>query len=259
MRRVELALASGLLLVGATGGCGKKEEPVTETSTPAAGAAATPFDPATGTATIGGKVTLENTAPAQAQIRMNADPHCVAMQKGPVLAQEVVTEGSNLLNVFVYVKEGLEKHTFTPPTEPAVIDQQGCRYHPHVGGIMVNQPLKIVNSDATMHNIHCWAEKNPQFNTGQPMKGQVTEKTFTNSEVMVRFKCDVHKWMSAYMGVLPHPYFRVTGSDGAFSLKSLPPGHYVIEAWHEKFGIQTQKVTVGDKESKEINFSFQGS
>ena len=252
-----LALSLALALVV---GCGKKEEPApTATETPAASTSAAAFDPATGTANVNGKVSFEGAVPKAAQIRMNADPKCVALHKEPVFSQEVLAAGGNLQNVFVYVKEGLEKYTFTTPTEPATIDQLGCQYRPHVGGIMVNQTLKIINSDDTLHNIHCWANVNPQFNTGQPVKGQVTEKKFSNVEVMVPFRCDVHKWMSSYLGVLPHPYFGVTGSDGSFSLKNLPPGEYVLEAWHEKLGTQTQKVTLGDKDTKEANFSFKAS
>ena len=63
--------------------------------------------------------------------------------------------------------------------------------------------------------------------------------TFTAKEVMVPFKCDVHGWMNAYVGVLDHPYFAVTDKDGKFELKALPPGTYTIEAWHEKLGAQT--------------------
>lgn len=257
-RNSVLALSLALALVA---GCGRKEAPApTAAETPAASTpAAAAFDPATGTANVNGKVSFEGTAPKAAQIKMNADPKCVALHKEPVFSQEVITTGGNLENVFVYVKEGLEKYTFTPPAEPASIDQLGCQYKPHVGGIMVNQTLKIINSDDTLHNIHCWANVNPQFNTGQPVKGQVTEKKFTSVEVMVPFRCDVHKWMSSYLGVLPHPYYNVTGSDGTFSLKNLPPGAYVIEAWHEKYGTQTQKVTVSDKETKEANFSFKAS
>ena len=260
MKNSRLLVLVACLVLALAAACGKKEEAPAPSAEPAAGAApAAAFDPATGTANVNGKVTLEGAAPAPALIKMNADPNCVALHKEPVRTQEVVAEGGNLQNVFVYVKEGMEKYTFTPPSEAASIDQHGCQYTPHVGGMMVNQKLKIINSDPTLHNIHCWAEKNAQFNIGQPVKGMSTEKTFTAPEVMVPFRCDVHKWMSTYLGVLPHPYYSVTGADGAYSLKNLPPGEYVIEAWHEKLGTKTQKVTVGDKETKEVAFSFSAS
>jgi hypothetical protein len=251
-------VACSLLLVVLA--CGKKEEPAATDTAAGSGAApsasATAFDPATGTATISGKVTFEGTAPKGAQIRMNADPVCTKLHPEPVYAEEVLVTDGKLQNVFVWVKEGLEKYTFTPPAEPGTLNQEGCHYMPHVSGLMVNQKLKIVNSDPTLHNIHCWAEQNPQFNVGQPIKGMETEKSFAVPEVMIHFKCDVHKWMSSYIGIVPHPYFGVTGQDGTYTLKNLPPGEYTIEAWHEKFGTKSQKITVGDKETKEADFSF---
>ena len=73
---------------------------------------------------------------------------------------------------------------------------------------------------------------------------------------MVPFKCDVHKWMNSYAGVVDHPYFAVTSTDGSFSLPNLPPGDYVVEAWHERFGTQEMSVTVGESATAEANFSF---
>ena len=239
-------------------GCAKKEESA------AAGeavptAAAPAFDRAIGTASVSGKVSFQGTPPAPSQIKMNADAACVAMHKEPVYAEDIVVTNGMLENVFVYVKEGLEKYTFAVPADPVVIRQEGCRYVPHVSGAMVNQKIKLVNNDPTPHNIHCWAEKNPQFNIGQPLKGMATEKTFTVPEVMIHFRCDVHKWMSSYLGILPHPYFGITGREGTFLLKDLPPGEYVIEAWHEKYPAQTQKVTLGDRETKVVDFTFKAS
>ncbi len=259
MKNSKIWVISTCVLLVLAVSCGRKEETATTTETPAGGgAAAAPFDPATGTAALSGKITFEGEAPKNAQLKMDADPVCKRLHKEPVYAQEVLVENGNLQNVFVYVKEGLEKYTFTPPAEPATIDQHGCQYTPHVGGMMVSQKLQIINSDPTLHNIHCWAEKNPQFNIGQPVPMK-TEKTFANPEVLIHFKCDVHKWMSSYLGVLPHPYYSVTGKDGAFSLKNLPPGEYVIEAWHEKYGTQTQKITVADKDTKELSFTFKAT
>ncbi len=189
-------------------------------------------------------------------INMNSDPACAAMQTTPVYPEDIVLNGKKLENVFVYVKNGLEGRSFPPPDEPAVLSQEGCRYTPHVLGIMVNQKLRIVNGDPTLHNVHCQADKNSPFNLGQPLKGMEAVRTFSTPEVMIHFKCDVHKWMSAYIGVLPHPYFGVTGEDGTFALKNLPPGEYVIEAWHEKLGTQSVTVKVSERETKEISFGF---
>ncbi|MBI4000033.1 MAG: carboxypeptidase regulatory-like domain-containing protein [Candidatus Omnitrophica bacterium] len=143
------------------------------------------------------------------------------------------------------------------PTIPITLDQKGCQYHPHVLGVQVGQPFEMVNSDPTLHNIHSLAEKSAQFNLGMPIENMRLKKKFENPEIMVKLKCDVHPWMSAYIGVLSHPFFSVSGSDGAFEIKDLPAGEYTIEAWHEKYGTQTQKITVGE-ESATADFTFNG-
>ncbi|MGH9360733.1 MAG: carboxypeptidase regulatory-like domain-containing protein [Thermoanaerobaculia bacterium] len=190
-------------------------------------------------------------------IAMNADAACLTMHPEPVTTEKVVAKDGNLANVFVYVKSGLPAGlTFDPPSDKHVLDQKGCMYQPHVSGIQVGQALVIRNSDATLHNIHAMPTKNAEFNQGQPVQGMENEKTFTETEVMVPFKCDVHPWMSSYMGVLDHPYFAVTGEDGTFAIKKLPPGSYEIEAWHEELGTQTQQVTVPESGTVEVSFSF---
>lgn len=247
------AFAAGCLLMLAAA-CAKKEEPAAQTET--AAAQANRFDPAKGTASISGKVRFDGVAPPPAQIKLSSDPVCVSLHKDPLYSEELLVSEGNLVNAFVYVKEGLERFSFAQPNQPVTLGQQGCRFEPHVGGIMVNQDLRVINNDPTLHNVRCVAEKNPQFNIGQPLQGGESIKRFAHPEVMIRFRCDVHKWMSSYLGVLPYPYYSVTGKDGGFALKNLPPGEYLIEAWHEKLGTESQKVTVGDKESKEITFSF---
>ena len=187
---------------------------------------------------------------------MNSDPACVELATDTQTEYFVVGGEGGLGNVFVYVKEGLGGRSFPTPSEPIVLDQQGCRYRPHVFGIQVGQPLEIVNSDMTLHNIHATPANNDEFNTGQPIQGMRFERMFDSPEVMVPFKCDVHGWMNAYAGVLDHPYFSVTGEDGGFDISNLPPGDYVIEAWHERLGTQTQNVTVGEGASAELNFTF---
>jgi plastocyanin len=207
---------------------------------------------------VTGIVALDGAPPKNAPIRMNADPICVREASGAQFMEtfEIGSDGKSLANVFVYVKDGLGNYIYDTPTEPATIDQEGCRYRPHVFGMRVGQPLTIVNSDPTLHNIHATPKVNSEFNTGQPIEGMKTTHTFDKPEVMVPFKCDVHGWMNAYVGVLEHPYFAVTDRDGKFSLKTLPAGTYTIEAWHEKLGAQQQMVTIGQKETKDIAFTF---
>ena len=251
-------LVSTLAASIAIAGCGgQKQEAPSTSAEPSAPAAA--VDPATA-GNVTGKVVLEGGAPKNVAIKMNSDPVCMRESKGPQTQEYfLVAEGGALQNVFVYVKEGLGNVTFEAPKDPIKLDQQGCRYRPHVFGIRVGQALEISNSDPTLHNIHAIPTENQEFNTGQPIQGMKTQHVFTAKEVMVPFKCDVHGWMNAYAGVVDHPYFAVSGNDGKFDLKALPPGNYVIEAWHEKLGTQTQNVTIGAKETKEVTFTFKAA
>ena len=243
--------------VSACGGGNETSNTSAEPSAPAATPAGTKVDASNGR-NVTGTVTLDGMAPKNEPIRMNADPVCVKEAKGPQFQETYVVgdDGTSLGNVFVYVKDGLGNYVYDTPTDLARIDQKQCRYTPHVFGVRVGQPLEIQNSDPTLHNIHAQPKANQEFNNGQPIQGMKMTHTFTAKEVMVPFKCDVHGWMSAYIGVLDHPYFAVTDKSGKFELKTLPPGSYTIEAWHEKLGAQEQKVTLGEKESKEVNFAF---
>jgi len=257
-----LALAAfvasvAIVAMSGCGGGGEEAGGGEMTSAPAASApAAATVDPATA-GTLTGKATLEGEAPDQQAIQMGADPVCARMHSSPVTTEFVVTNADGTLaNVFVYVKSGLEGMSFPTPSEAVLLDQQGCTYHPHVFGIMVGQDLEILNSDDTLHNIHAMPTNNEQFNIGQPVKGLSTTRSFENPEVMIPFKCDVHKWMNSYAGVLPHPYFGVTGDTGSFEIGNLPPGDYVVEAWHETLGAQTQNVTLSASATQEVNFTF---
>jgi plastocyanin len=242
--------------------CGGSKEPSRSSEPSAPGA--TPAEQRVDTATAGeihGVVTVDGAVPKNAPIKMNSDPVCETEAKGPQFQETYVVgeDGKTLGNVFVYVKEGLGNYIYDTPTQPVTIDQKGCRYHPHVFGIRVGQPLEVINSDPTLHNVHALPKGNQEFNTGQPVQGMKMTHTFTSREVMVPFKCDVHSWMTAYVGVLDHPYFAVTERDGTFDLKTLPPGIYTIEAVHEKLGRATQQVTIAPKETKEITFTFRAT
>jgi Carboxypeptidase regulatory-like domain len=253
----------GLALAGSVVACGGSQESSNKSadpSSPSAAGAGQRVDTATA-GDVKGVVTLDGVAPKNEAIKMNADPVCVKQNTTPQSQETYIVgdDGKTLGNVFVYVKDGLGAYVFDTPTETAKIDQQNCRYHPHVFGMRVNQPLEIVNSDPTLHNIHAMPKSNSEFNNGQPIQGMKMSHTFDKPEVMVPFKCDVHGWMNAYVGVLPHPYYAVTDKSGKFELKSLPPGTYTIEAWHEKLGTQTASVTLGPKESKDITFGFKAA
>jgi len=209
------------------------------------------------TASISGKIAFEGDAPKAKKLKMDADPQCAAMHgdKAAVSEEVVVNANGTLKNVFVYVKSGVTG-TFEAPKTPVTIDQHGCTYTPHVFGMQVKQLLLIKNSDDTLHNIHALPNANKEFNKGQPAGSAELKTTFTQRDVMVKFKCDVHPWMTSYVGVLEHPFFAVSGDDGTFSIKNLPAGDYEVEAWHEKFGTKTAKVKVGAGEAKTSDFSF---
>jgi hypothetical protein len=248
-----MALATTLACGGSQETSNKSGEP----SSPAATPAGMKVDIANA-GSVKGVASVDGAVPTNQAIKMNADPVCMKENKDPQFQEtyQVGADGKSLGNVFVYVKDGLGNYVFDTPTKPATIDQKECRYHPHVFGMMVNQPLEIINSDPTLHNIHAMPKANQEFNNGQPIQGMKMSHTFTAPEVMVPFKCDVHGWMNAYVGVVANPYFAVTDKDGKFELKDLPAGTYTIEAWHEKLGTQTASVTLGAKESKDITFTF---
>lgn len=211
--------------------------------------------------TVTGKINFKGSKPAPTKITMTADQKCVKLHAGKdVYSDQVVVNPNNTLRyVFVYVKKGLEGKKFPTPTQKVTIDQHGCQYTPHVFGMMVNQPLEIVNSDPTLHNIHALPKNNAQFNMAQPKQGQKATKTFAKPEVMVKFKCDVHNWMAAYGAVLDNPFYAVSDDKGTFTIKDLPAGTYELEAWHEKYGVQSMSVTVGASDTKTADFTFNGN
>ena len=242
-------LAAALLVLAA--GCGSDATPP-----PAAPAANAMRVDESKAANVAGRVLIEGDVPANPSIKMAADPYCIRANTDARSLERFIVSDGGLENVFVWVKDGLGNYHFDVPTEPVTVDQQGCRYVPHVFGVRAGQPLEILNSDDTLHNVNARGEINQPFNIGQFQKGMKNTATFTAQEVMIMFKCDVHPWMNAYAGVVSHPYFAVTKQGGAFELKTLPAGTYTIEAWHEQLGTQTQTVTVAENESKTITFTF---
>jgi plastocyanin len=236
-------------------GCSKKENTNEEQGTSPSGtkpaATSAPIDPATA-ATVNGTVKLDGTAPKPAKIDMSQDPAC----KGNNLAQTIVADSGNLANVFVYVKDGLGERTFDVPKDSTTIDQKGCQYHPHVLGVMTGQNIEIRNDDPTTHNIHPTPKDNREWNESQPPKAAALEKTFAREEVMLPVKCNQHPWMKMYINVVKTPFYAVTGSDGKYEIKGLPPGDYTLAFVHEKLGEQDQKVTLAAKDTKTIDQTF---
>ena len=212
-------------------------------------------------ATVSGQVVLDGTPPPSDIIRLDGDPKCLSLSAGEERRTEYVVmgTGNSLQNVFVYVKDGLPPGLYPVPATPVVLDQQKCRYVPRVLGVQVGQQLTIRNSDPLLHNVRAEGQINQPFDVGTPIQGMEVKRTFATREVMVPFKCNVHSWMNAYVGVLEHPFFAVTDGSGHFSIPRLPPGTYTIEIWHERFGTQTQQVTVAAKDTKDLTFTFKAS
>jgi len=250
MKSLTVMLCGGLLLAGCGG---EKGGASNEGGAPPAPPSAAPA----GSATVTGTVKVTGTTPVNPLIDMSEEAACKAKHTGGITDPQVVVTNGNLANVFVYVKSGLPAGaTFTAPAEAVVIDQNGCLYHPRVFGVMAGQPIEIRNSDPVLHNIKAVPSANRGFNISQPTEGMKTTRTFDTPEVMVPLECNVHGWMNAYVGVMSHPFYAVSGEDGSFRITGLPAGTYEIEAWHEKLGTQTMSVTVPDGGSATADFSF---
>lgn len=212
--------------------------------------------PADASATLSGVVKFQGVAPKPKTIDMSSDPNCAKAHPTLATTEEIVVGADNgLANVIVYVSDGLGDRTFQPPDQPAVLEQKGCQYKPHVLGLQAKQKLNVVNDDETTHNIHPSPNNNREWNMTQP-HGVPLEQTFAREEIAIPVKCNIHPWMKGYIAVFKHPFFIVSNTKGTFDLKDLPPGSYTITAWHEKLGTLTQKITVGSGETKTLDFTF---
>jgi plastocyanin len=209
---------------------------------------------------VSGAITVA-APPAAATIDMSGDRYCSQANAGrQVLDRAVVADGrGRLANVVVSIRNGAAAGAGDPASdEPVVLDQQNCEYTPRVVAVRANQPIIIRNSDATLHNVHVRAQNNREFNIGQPMKGIESRRTFSAAEVGIHVTCDIHGWMRGAIAVFDHPYYDVSGTDGSFSIDTLPPGTYIVEAWHETLGVQERSVTVEAGGTAEVSFEFEG-
>ncbi|MCP5464168.1 MAG: carboxypeptidase regulatory-like domain-containing protein [Deltaproteobacteria bacterium] len=208
--------------------------------------------------TVSGTIKYDGQVPPMKTIKMSADAKCEAKHTEPVTAEALVLgEGNTLANIFVRVKSGLpEGKTYETPAEPTVLNQLGCMYVPHVIAVQKDQPVKILNSDGTLHNVHGLPTKNAEFNVAMPAFKKEISKTFDQVEDPFKVKCDVHPWMGGYIAVMDNPFFDVTAQDGKFEIKDLPAGDYEIEFWQEKLGTQVQKVTVADGATQTLDVTM---
>jgi len=207
---------------------------------------------------VTGTVVYTGAVPTLKPIAMDADPVCAKKHTAPVANEMLVLgKGNTMGNIIVWVSKGLPAgKTWPAPTTPVTLDQNGCQYRPHVMGIMVGQPYRILNSDGVLHNVHALPKINAQFNRAMPPTVKEASAKFDKAEGMFQIKCDVHPWMNAFVGVFSHPFYSVTGADGKFTISGLPPGTYEITAWHERLGTQTATITVGASDTKTQDFKF---
>ena len=250
-----LTMAAPLALI-ACGGGEKQETPAagpatTQAAAPAGGGGGK------GSASVSGKVSYAGAAPAPEKIKVSADPYCQKEHKDGLERQTVAVKDGGLKDVLVYVKSGLTG-TYPPPTDAVLLDQKGCMYSPHIITVRAGQPLKIRNSDETLHNIHPRPTVNPEFNIGQPRQGMESTRTFDKKEIWIPVGCDVHPWMRSFIAVLDNPFFAVTDEDGKYEIKDLPAGDYEIEALHEKLKTTTSKLSVKDGQKATLDLSYKG-
>lgn len=226
---------------GAGGRCGQPRTP-------------TPLDSAT-VGTISGTVTFGGPAPTMKQLSMTGD--CALLHRGrPVLAGDALVDDGKVENAFVYLKEGLGDRVFAVPETAVTIDQAGCIYRPRVVGVQTCQPLVFVNSDPMLHNVHGTPQLSTAWNFSMGAQGSRRTLRLERPEVPVAVRCDVHPWMQAFVGVLDHPYFAVTTADGAFTLRDVPPGEYVVASWHERFGAREARVTLAAKGTQQVGLAY---
>ena len=256
MIKISLFVLLAFLLTGCTSS--RAASTVSTNSAPALTVANTESAPASAPApdsagSISGVVNFQGAVPKLPTLDMTGDPMC---PQTPQPSEAVVVNNGKLENVFVYVKEGLPAGHIAPPSQPAVLDQQKCRYVPRVLGVMVGQPFEVTTHDQAIHNVHPMPSKNSQWNETQMPDDKPIVKKFTAPEMMIRMQCNQHPWMRAYVNVMTNPYFAVSKPDGSFEIKNLPPGEYTLAAVHEKFGEKTMKIKVAPQQTAKAAFDF---
>jgi plastocyanin len=208
--------------------------------------------------TIVGHVRLMASAPPNAVIRMGGDPRCSKAAVGKRITQDIVVRSADggLANVFVNLQGSFPS---TPaPSQPVTLDQQGCLFVPRMSGARVGQTLQVTNSDPTGHNVHSLSAHGNAFNIMQPKQGMMNKFPLKSEDLVMRIKCDLHSWMVAYVGVVRHPYYAVSGGDGAFTIARVPPGRHTIQTWHEQYGRLTRTVDVKAGQTATVDFVYTG-
>ena len=245
MHRV-LSGVAGLLLVFAS--CERPSEPPRPRQP-------TPLD-LTRVGTLSGTVFFDGPAPDSSQLQLGGWSECAAQHDGPVSAADVLVTDGRLQNAIVYIEDGLGERVFAVPERPVVSDQQGCRFLPRILAAQVDQPIRFLNSDPLAHNVHGLPARSRQWNFSLGLKGTSRTLSVRAEEVGIEIKCDIHGWMRSYLGVFDHPYFALSAADGTFTLADVPPGHYTVTAWHERFGSRSQSVVLEERGEEIVAFRF---
>jgi len=257
-----LALMLAVAMLSFTLACGgDDDDDVAEDEGGATETAGVPYKSSGNEGSITGAINFTGEAPAPKPISMDADAACAQTNPNPQ-TEDVIVKDGKLANVLVYIKDGktadgksITGFAFEVPATEVVLDQKGCRYIPHVLGMMAGQKLKVLNSDPTAHNVHPSPKSNKEWNQSQPANAAPIIQTFTRAEIVVPVKCNQHPWMKANIGVMKHPLYAVSGENGAFEIKGVPPGTYTLATWHERYGEKSQSVTIGAKETKTQDFT----
>lgn len=206
---------------------------------------------------ISGTVSFKGSAPKRELISMRSDRNCEAAHPAPAHSEDVeVNANGTLPNVFIFIKRGLPEDYQAPRAAPVTLDQRGCMFVPHVLGVMVGQPLRVLNSDPTTHNVQTISTENRPHNQSQEPGAVPIIWRFNHPEIMIRLECNVHPWMRAYVGVTTNPFHAVTGPRGTFTIKGLPPGHFTLEAWTATLGTEDKEFAVQPDRTVTINFVF---
>ena len=238
-------------------GCGGKQTATNPSETPpAAHTGGKPVDAAT-SGSVTGTILFTGTPPQNKTINMIDVPNCAKTHSAPVMTEGFVPgDNGTLQNVVVYLQGDFSAYSFLPPSVPVELNLQGCIYTPHVVATMTGDALEVTNKDAVTHNINAMSQLRQGWNETQISAGPPIMRRFATQEIPMIVKCNMHPWMRFYLAVVDHPYFQVTGKDGQFALRNVPPGTYMLTAWHETFGTKKQTVVVQPKQEQKVSLTF---
>ena len=247
-----MVMAAALL---AMTGCKKTETGTNSEGQPTAHVAFATIDLNTA-GTVSGTVKFAKKGPPPVEIDMRQDPAC-GLTGGTNMSEQYMVHDGKLQNVYVYVKDGLGNLVYAPTSTPVVLDQKGCKYVPHVVAVMAGQPLQVINSDPTMHNVHTMPQDgSPELNISEAPKTGTTKQVFHAPQIMMPVRCNNHPWMQAFVNVASNPFFAVSDENGHFDIRGLPPGTYTLVAVHEELGQQETQVTIQSKQTSAADFTF---